>query len=126
MDASFCELIPPDVQRSFSWDRCNRRVYETRAVECLCEEFRVRFNQTALRAFLARRVVSAVLLAWPQDDDISVSGMRSLILAHLLHGLPRARELANVVVVTFQKIGAPVCRISDSNSCRSFWVDSSV
>ena len=61
----FKKVLPPDCVPMFSWDRVGDRIFEQAAVNFLCSEYRVRFSQAALRLSLARRMVAALLLAWP-------------------------------------------------------------
>ena len=107
----------------FDWDRFGSRIYTHNATDFLCEELREKFSYASLKHILARRILNHIrtqLRAMPAESSLS---LESYVVALLLKGLPRSTDLADVVLLCFQKIERPHVDALVRLVCCSFgWV----
>ena len=89
------------------WGQVHDRVFHQDATDLLCAELRRSHNERVLCLALGKRVVHALRTAMRAGGLVHSAALRGAVYAHLLHGLPRAQELANVVLRILQRFERP-------------------
>ena len=107
VDPGFLALVPADYKMTFPWDRFHDRVVEQDVTDWLCAELRCRFHKNGLRLMLARRSLGHFVYDWPVCEVARSMRFHAFLYAHILHGLPRARELCNIPIKVFQVMERP-------------------
>ena len=123
VDQRFAGLLPAGVEPMFAWDRVGDRVYSSECVDYLCDEFRARFNQNALRTSLARRLLSKLMRELPAADVVRLASVHAVVYAHVFTCLPRPKELANIVLLVFQRFERPFIEAQVKMVCARYgWI----